>query len=152
MKAIQYLFMTSLATAILFACAAGETETLKKARAIQDELLADVHKLDSTVSEYANKLNGDISAAGMDSTLQTDSIKMKAYTVLKDKFNSITTMQSEMMDWKNNLKTLPTIEELAKGAENPFGDKAKDSDILTSLENAKKDFETLRSKVMDSMK
>ena len=152
MKTIKNLFFSLLATSFLIACAAGESETLKKARAIQDGMMNDVHKLDSTVSEYANRLNGDISAAGMDSTLQTDSTKMKGYAVLKDKFNAITTIQSEVMDWKNNLKTLPTIEELSQGAENPFGDSAKDNDILTSLENSKRDFEILKSRVMEVMK
>jgi hypothetical protein len=152
MKTIKNLFLALLAASFFIACAAGESETLKKARAVQDGLMDDVHKLDSAVSEYANRLNGDISAAGMDSTLQTDSTKMKNYSLLKDKFNSITTIQSEMMDWKSNLKTLPTIAELSQGAENPFGDNAKDNDILTSLESSKKDFETLKSRVMEVMK
>ena len=152
MKTFKNLFFSLLAASFLIACAAGESETLKKARTIQDGLMNDVHKLDSAVSDYANRLNGDISAAGMDSTLQTDSIKMKSYAVLKDKFNSITTIQSEMVDWKNNLKTLPTIAELSQGAENPFGESAKDNDILTSLENSKKDFEILKSRVLEVMK
>ena len=152
MKTIKYLFLSLFAVSLLIACAAGESETLKKARTIQVGLLADVHQLDSTVSEYANRLNGDISAAGMDSTLQSDSTKMKNYTLLKDKFNTITTLQSEMMDWKSNLKTLPTIEELSQGAESPFGENAKDHDILSSLENSKKDFETLKSRVTEALK
>ena len=152
MKTRRIYYLSFLIITFLAACATGESETLKKARIIQDELMSSVHSLDTMISEYSNKLNGDISAAGMDSTLQSDSLKMKNYALLKDKFNNITTIQSEMIDWKSNLKTLPTIEELANGAENPFGEGAKDQDILSALENSKREFDTLKTRIMDAMK
>jgi hypothetical protein len=152
MKATKQLFFFLLGTSLIFSCVSAESELLHQARTIQDETMASVHLLDSSMTVKISSLNEDRSALAMDTTLSTDSIKLKSFMILKDKIDNITNLQSELTNWKSNVKMLPTAKEIDGGAENPFGEKAKDQEILSQIKTAQEEFQNLKIKAEAAMK
>jgi len=93
------------------------------------------------------ELGNKISELSSDTTLATDSLKIATYVEVKSQYTSLENLRSQMSDWSANIKTLPTLEELASGAENPFGKDAKDQDILSGVKANQASFEELKSEI-----
>lgn len=152
MKSVFSFFAITLAAILFIACVSSESEMLKQARTIQDAMINDVEALDSSMTEKLSVWNEKRSEMAMDSTLSSDSIKMKEFMMAKDKIDQLSGLQSELTDWRANLKMLPTIKEMESGAENPFGEKAKDQEILGEIKKSKESFNSLKLKADASMK
>jgi hypothetical protein len=120
---------------------------LKQARTIQETMLTSKSNLDSLVDVKMNELSAKITEMSADSTLTADSLKVATYGSVKSQLSEIEMLKSKLADWMSNVKMLPTVEEIAKGAENPFGDGAKDQDILKSIQDNQKQFEELKSEI-----
>lgn len=152
MKSVKILFSIALFSVMLIACVSSESEMLKQARTIQDGILADAKILDSTMTAKLNVWNENRSAMAMDTTLSVDSVKMQEFMMAKEKIDLLSKLQSEMTDWRANLKLLPSLNEMAGGAENPFGEKAKDQEILAEIKKSKESFNSLKMKADAAMK
>ena len=149
----SHLFFSVIFSSLLFvACVSSESEMLKQARSIQSELLTQVDALDSTMTVRLTSMNDERGAMSADSTISTDSLKMQQFMMMKEKIDNLSNLQSELTDWKSNLKMLPSVEEMSKGAENPFGEKAKDQEILQAIKKSQEDFNTLKMKADAAMK
>lgn len=147
MKTSVKIFSFFFAVATLVACAGAESEQLKEARTIQEAMFKQKHNLDSTLNLKMIELGNKISELSNDTTLATDSLKIATYVEVKSQYTSLENLRSQMMDWSTNIKTLPTLEELAAGAENPFGKDAKDQDILSGVKANQATFEELKSEI-----
>lgn len=147
MKTTVKIFSFFFAVAALVACAGAESEQLKQARTIQETMLKSKANLDSLVDLKMNELSAKITELSADSTLSTDSLKTATYTSVKSQLSDIESLKSKLSDWMSNVKMLPTVEDIAKGAENPFGDDAKDQDILKSIQDNQKQFDELKSEI-----
>ncbi|MFN6379674.1 MAG: hypothetical protein ACK4WD_10380 [Flavobacteriales bacterium] len=147
MKTTIKIFSFFFAVAALVACAGAESEQLKQARTIQETMLKSKGNLDSLVDVKMNELSAKITELSADSTLATDSLKTATYTSIKSQLSDIESLKSKLSDWMSNVKMLPTVEEIAKGAENPFGDGAKDQDILKAIQDNQKQFDELKSEI-----
>jgi major membrane immunogen (membrane-anchored lipoprotein) len=145
MKA-KYLYAIALSS-LLTACATSDSETLKRARTIQDQTFKQYSTLDSTLSARLSALSAEMAAISTDSTFATDSTKIKAFDALKSKQMEVESLQQEFKSWKEQLILLPSTEEIANGAANPFGDKANDQQVLEALKKSQEDISTWRSKV-----
>lgn len=152
MKTRLHFFSFFIVAAMFAACVSSESELLKQARSIQDEMLTSVDGLDSTMTARLKTINEERSVMAMDSTMSTDSIKLQSFMILKDKIDNITNIQSEMVNWRSNLKLLPDAKEIAGGAENPFGEKAKDQEILSAIKKSQEEFNNFQIKAEAAMK
>ncbi len=152
MKTAFSIFAIAVIAVSFTACVSSESEMLKQARTIQDGMINDVEALDSNMTEKLSVWNAKRSEMAMDSTLSTDSIKMKDFMNAKDKIDHLSNLQSEVTDWRANLKLLPSIKEMESGAENPFGEKAKDQEILSEIKKSKEAFNSLKLKADAAMK
>jgi hypothetical protein len=147
MKTSVKIFSFFFAASTIIACAGAESEQLKEARTIQEGMMKQKHNLDSTLNLKMDELSAKISELSSDSTLATDSLKTALYVEVKTQYSSLENLRSKMSDWSLNIKTLPTLEELANGAENPFGKDAKDQDILSGIKANQGSFEELKSEI-----
>jgi hypothetical protein len=147
MKTSVKIFSFFFAVATMIACAGAESEQLKEARTIQEAMMKQKHNLDSTLNLKMDELSAKISELSSDTTLATDSLKTATYVEVKNQYTSLENWKSQMADWSSNIKTLPTLEELAGGAENPFGKDAKDQDILAGVKANQAAFEELKSEI-----
>jgi hypothetical protein len=152
MKTIKTFFAIAFSSLLYVACVSSESEMLKQARSIQDGIMTDAKILDSAMTAKLAIWNESRSAMAMDSTLSTDSVKMQAFMIAKEKIDYLSNLQSEMTDWKGNLKMLPTLKEMASGSENPFGENAKDQEILAEIKKSKESFNSLKLKADAAMK
>jgi hypothetical protein len=147
MKTTVKIFTFFFAVAALVACAGAESEQLKQARTIQETMMKSKSNLDSLIEVKRGELNAKITELSADSTLATDSLKMATYSGIKVQLNDIDALSNRLSDFVSNVKLLPSVEEIAKGAENPFGGDAKDQDILKSIQDSQKQFEELKSEI-----
>ncbi len=135
------------AVAAMIACASGESEALKQARQIQDNILKSRTALDSTIDATIASVNEQITTISADSAALADSTVRSNFEALQVKVSGLAVYKSQIADWAANMKMLPSVEELAKGTENPFGAEAKDEDILNSLKASEEEFNNLKSTV-----
>ena len=152
MKKIQFLFSIALVSTMLIACVTSESELLKQARSIQDEVVKSSVSLDSTMGAKLTVLNSERSEMAMDTTMSTDSIKIQSFMVLKNRIDNLAAIQSELQDWRSNMKMLPSAKDIDGGAENPFGEKAKDQEILGAIKKSQEEFNNLKMKADAAMK
>lgn len=152
MKSVLKFFSFVMTSSLIVACVSAESELLMQARTIQNELLTNVESLDSIMTDKLNVLNEARSEMAMDSTLSLDSLKMQAFLMSKEKIDNISNLQSELTDWSSNLKLLPSVEDMNKGGENPFGEKAKDQEILIEIKKSQEAFNNLKIKSDAAMK
>jgi hypothetical protein len=152
MKKIKITLISAISAMLLIACVSSESEMLNQARSIQDETLKSATSLDSVLEL---KLNGLIDARNVmsqDSTLSLDSLRMQSFMVLKGKIDNLESLQGELKNWRTELKLLPTLKEIESGADNPFGEKAKDQEILSEIKKAQESFNNLKMKADAAMK
>jgi hypothetical protein len=152
MKSSQLFFSVIFSSLFLVACVSAESEMLKQARTIQNDLLNNVSSLDSTMSARLVVLNEERGVMSADTTLSTDSLKMQQFMMMKEKIDNLDNLKSALTDWKSNMKLLPSVEEMGSGAENPFGEKAKDQEILQEIKKSQEDFNTIKMKAEAAMK
>jgi hypothetical protein len=77
---------------------------------------------------------------------------MQSFSVLKGKIENLETLQGEIKSWKAEMKLLPTVKEIESGTKNPFGEKAKDQEILSEIKKTQEAFNTLKMKADAAMK
>ena len=147
MKTSVKIFSFFFSVAVLVACSSAESEQLKQARTIQETMIKSKGNLDSLVDLKMNELSAKVTEMSADSTLAADSLKAATYSSVKSQLSDIEMLKSKLTDWMSGVKMLPSVEEIAKGAENPFGDGAKDQDILKSIQDNQKQFEELKSEI-----
>jgi len=147
MKTSVKIFSFFFTVAVLVACSSAESEQLKQARTIQETMIKSKSNLDSLVDLKMNELSAKVTEMSADSTLATDSLKAATYSSVKTQLSDIEMLKSKLTDWMSSVKMLPSLEDIAKGAENPFGDGAKDQDILKSIQDNQKQFEELKSEI-----
>ena len=141
MKTTLKIFTFFLAVATLIACAGEESEQLRQARTIQEAMSKSSQILDSSITVKLNELSTELT------TMSADSLKMAQYKEVKTWYSSIEMLKSELSDWTNTMKKLPSTEEIANGAENPFGADMKDEDILKAVQADQTKFEDLKSRI-----
>jgi hypothetical protein len=147
MKTTLKIFTFFLAGATLIACAGEESEQLRQARTIQEAMSKSSQILDSSITVKLNELSTELTTMSADSLLSADSLKMAQYKEVKTWYSSIEMLKSELSDWTNTMKKLPSTEEIANGAENPFGADMKDEDILKAVQADQTKFEDLKSRI-----
>ncbi len=147
MKTTFKIFTFFFAVATLIACAGEESEQLRQARTIQEAMSKSSQILDSSITVKLNELSTELTTLSTDSLLATDSLKMAQYKEVKTWYSSIEMLKSELADWNNTMKKLPSTEEIAGGAENPFGADMKDEDILKAVQADQTKFEDLKSRI-----
>lgn len=144
------LYVTYAVSLLLIcACAAGETETLKQARAIQNEILSSIVQLDSSFASYTNQLNGEISALSADTMLQEDTLLLKTYNTSKTNLDNAYLAHAEIENWKSTMKLLPSMEEIAQGDANPFGEGKTDEEALIGMKKQNEDLAALTKKLSE---
>lgn len=151
MRTTVKVFSFFFAIATIVACSSGESELLKQARTIQDGIMKSKSDLDSTIDVTITAYNEKLATMSADSVLMNDSIGMVNFTMTQDKVSMLGEYKSKLADWAEGMKMLPTSEEIAKGAENPFGKDAKDQDILNSIKTSQEEFNALKSDIETAM-
>lgn len=146
MKSSQY-FIFAVFFAGMVACSTSDSPVLKQARTMQESLMKDCQGLDSIISSKITVLEGTLIDMSQDTTLNADTLKMTSYKELKEQYNGLLDAKTRIDNWKIEMKLLPTPEEIAKGAENPFGKDASDEDVLNAMKSSNASFLTLKSEV-----
>jgi hypothetical protein len=146
MKSSQY-FIFAVLFAGMVACSTSDSPVLKQARTMQESLMKDCQGLDSIISSKITVLEGALTDMSQDTTLNADTLKMASYKELKEQYNGLLDAKTRIDNWKIEMKLLPTPEEIAKGAENPFGKEASDEDVLNAMKSSNASFLTLKSEV-----
>ncbi len=141
------LFSFLLCAALLAACATGESNLLSRAREIQNNLLSSYSSVDSSMKLSLTAINSQIEEFVSDSTMSLDTIKVKAFATVNEKHESLMAVQKELQTWRQELKLLPSTEDIQHGAKNPFGDEAKDQDILNMLKKSQDDLKAIQTKI-----
>jgi len=146
-------FITTAILAIgLASCSTGDSPLLQQARSMQESMMRNCQSLDSTVSIKITELEAKLIEMSQDTTLNGDSIKLGSYVAIKEKYNSLLDYKTKIDNWRLGVKLIPTAEEIANGAENPFGKDAKDEDVLTQIKSANTDYLTMQSDIASMMK
>lgn len=147
MRTTTKIFTVFFSVAILVACSGSESEMLKQARTIQEAMMKSKSGLDSMLTERLNAYSEEVTTLSQDAELATDSLKIANYDKIKTAYSDLEMLKSELNDWTNNVKLLPSAEEIAGGAENPFGGDMKDEDILKEIKASQEKFEDLKSRI-----
>lgn len=147
MKKNIQIFAFFFSVAVFVACAGAESEQLKQARTIQETILKSTSNLDSLISLKLTELGDKITTLSSDSSLAVDSLKMAEYSSVKNNYSEVEGLKSKLADWVNSMKLLPGVQEIEKGAENPFGEGTADADILKSVQESQTQFEELKSEI-----
>jgi TolA-binding protein len=151
MKTASKVFAFFLSAALLVACASAESEVLKQARTIQDGIMKQKDNLDSTLNATITELNGKITTMSNDSLAMQDSTNITLFGEMQMKVSRLTELKSKLNDWASGTKLLPSVEDLAKGVENPFGENANDQDILKGIQESQSSFSDLKSQIESEM-
>lgn len=147
MRTTTKIFTVFFSVAILVACSGSESEMLKQARTIQEAMMKSKSGLDLMLTERLNAYSEEVTTLSQDAELATDSLKIANYDKIKTAYSDLEMLKSELNDWTNNVKLLPSAEEIAGGAENPFGGDMKDEDILKEIKASQEKFEDLKSRI-----
>jgi hypothetical protein len=151
MKTAVNVFAFFFSAAMLVACASAESEVLKQARTIQDGIMKQKNNLDSTVDMTIKELNGKITVMSGDSLAMQDSTNIALFSEMQTKVSRLSELKSKLNDWASSTKMLPTVEDLAKGVDNPFGEEANDQDILKGIQDSQSSFSDLKSEIESEM-
>jgi len=132
---MKYNYLSILIiTIILASCVSAESETLKKARSRQAEMLKAAQIIDSLISMNTRNIDGELASMSQDTTLSADTTKLAAYMEMRERSNFYAELQNALSDWRIQTKLLPE-----NGIDaNAFPDGTTDADVLTSIENADK--------------
>ncbi|MEZ4799414.1 MAG: hypothetical protein R2809_06495 [Flavobacteriales bacterium] len=147
MKTTTKIFGVLFSVAMLVACSGSESEMLKQARTIQEAMMKSKSELDSSLAARLNAYSEEVTLLSQDAELATDSVKMANYDEIKSAYSDLEMLKAELNDWTMNVKMLPSAEEIAGGAENPFGGDMKDEDILKEIKASQEKFEDLKSRI-----
>lgn len=147
MKNTLKFFALVMVAAIFSACAGAESEQLKQARTIQEAMMKSKNTLDSLLTLKLNEYSVEVTTLSQDPLLATDSLKIANYDMIKSSYSDLEMLSAELRAWAGDMKMLPSAEEIANGAENPFGGDMKDEDILKEIKESQTSFEDLKSRI-----
>jgi hypothetical protein len=145
-------FLFAIVTAALAACSTGDSPILKQARTMQEGMMKNCQTLDSTIGIQISELEANLIEMSQDTTLNSDTAKKNSYIVIKEKYNRLLDYKTKIDNFRSSVKLLPTPEQIAQGADNPFGQDAKDEDVLTSIRSAGATFSTLQADIQSEIK
>ena len=151
MKPFRFLF-SSFFLAFVASCTTSDSTVLKEARSMQQSMMQECQGLDSLVSSKITSIEGTLTEMTEDTTLNADTAKMATYISLKEKYNALLDAKTRIDNWRVDMKLLPTPEEIAKGAENPFGKEASDEDVLRTMKSSNASLLTLKSELDELIK
>ena len=151
MKTSVKVFSFFFAAAMMIACAQAESEVVKQARTIQEGIMKSKTQLDSTIDVSIKEINGRITTMSSDSIAMQDSTNIVLFGEMQTKVARLAELKSKLTDWSSSMKMLPSAEEVAKGAENPFGKEATDQDILKGVQASQTEFNDLKSEIESEM-
>jgi len=126
------IFTIVIVTILLTACVSAESETLKKARAQQIEMLKAAQIIDSLLSLNTANIDGKLAEMSQDTTLSSDSTKLSIYMEMRERSNFYSELQNELSDWRLQTHLLP--EKGIDAAAFPEG--TSDADVLASIQQA----------------
>ncbi|MFM7104569.1 MAG: hypothetical protein ACKOW8_03540 [Flavobacteriales bacterium] len=126
------IFTIVIVTILLTACVSAESETLKKARAQQAEMLKAAQIIDSLLSLNTANIDGKLAEMSQDTTLSSDSTKLSIYMEMRERSNFYSELQNELSDWRLQTHLLP--ENGIDAAAFPEG--TSDADVLASIQQA----------------
>ena len=126
------IFSIVIVTILLTACVSAESETLKKARAQQIEMLKAAQIIDSLLSLNTANIDGKLAEMSQDTTLSSDSTKLSIYMEMRERSNFYSELQNELSDWRLQTHLLP--ENGIDAAAFPEG--TSDADVLASIQQA----------------
>lgn len=152
MKTYSKIAVFLFSLVCLSACVSSESEMLRQARSIQEGVLKNAVSLDSTMTAKLDVWKASSAEMAQDTTMSTDSLKLQSFMVVKDKIDNLTNLQSELAKWKSELKLLPSVKEMEGGGKNPFGEKAKDQEILIEIKKSGEALNSLKIKAETAMK
>lgn len=152
MKTYSKIVVFLFSLVCLSACVSSESEMLKQARSIQEGVLKNALSLDSTMTTKLDVWKASSAEMAQDTTMSTDSLKLQSFMVVKDKIDNLSNLQSELAKWKSELKLLPSVQEMVGGGKNPFGEKAKDQEILIEIKKSGEALNSLKIKAETAMK
>jgi hypothetical protein len=121
-------------TIMLTACVSAESETLKKARTRQAEMLKAAQIIDSLIGLNSKNIDVELAEMSQDTSLSADSTKLAVYMGMRERSNFYSELQNALSDWRLQTKLLPE-----NGIDaTVFPEGTTDADVLTSMENADK--------------
>jgi uncharacterized protein YlxW (UPF0749 family) len=147
MKKYFHIISIAMIAAVFSACVAAESEVLKEARTIQQGTFTQKQKLDSTLTARIEDYTKNVTQLSSDSVLMKDSTIIEKYNYYRSGIESLSALKSKLDDWSNNTKKLPSVEEIRKGVENPFGKDAKDEDIMKAVKKSQEELQVLQSEI-----
>ncbi len=149
---ISKRYLAILASSLLFtACATSDSETLRIARSLQDATLRQGQSIDSTLQAKLSDIQSEINLLKNDTLLALDTLKQQAMEAILQKQSSIQELRNEISQWQNQLPKLPSTEEIAAGAANPFAEDGKDQDALKAIKKAQEEMSAWQSKVNEAI-
>jgi hypothetical protein len=127
-------------TILLTACVSAESETLKKARAHQVDMLKAAQIIDSLIQINHSNIDLQLSEMSQDTTLSSDSTKLASYMQLRESSSFFADLQNQLADWRLKTKLLPDhgIEASA------FPEGTTDAEVLSSIESAEKSLNEIK--------
>lgn len=129
----RFLAATVITASLAIGCVSSESETLRKTREIQSSVVKDAGAFDSLLLADIQAMNLKREEMSQDTLMATDSLKQVAYRNHKIKIIELEGLQAEVNAWRNSLVLLPSKEEMAKGAKNPFGQSLSDLEVQSKI-------------------
>ncbi len=159
MKTSVKFFAFFFVVALLAACTGGESETFAKIRTMQADQVKSLNEMTATLDGKITTIKSKIeSMANMDSTMKASMDSVALGTVHTDVaaaneiYTKLTALSSELETLKGDVtsKMIPSVEEMAKGAENPFKG-MKDEELLTTFKGYQEKIEAMKSQVFTEL-
>lgn len=147
MKTTLKTFAFLFAIALFVACAAGESEILKQARTIQEGMVKQKNQLDSLLQQNVDGINSKLAALSNDTLAMKDSANIASFNEMRTKVEELNAYRTQLDNWMSGAKMLPSLEDIKKGIENPFGKESKDEDILNSIKKSQSELSDLKSEI-----
>ncbi len=144
----NYIFMGTFLIGLI-ACISSESPTLAECRKIQTNNDRRIAVLDSALQQQLEPLRVNRDAISTDTLLATDSLLREQYGKLKTYANNLEFAQSELREWRSHLVVLPSIEEISKGIENPFGAETGDQGVLNALQSYSDSLSYIEQKITE---
>jgi outer membrane murein-binding lipoprotein Lpp len=151
MKTTLKIFSFFFAIALFVACAAGESEILKQARTIQEGMVKQKNQLDSTLKSSVEGINSKLSILSNDTVAMKDSANIASFNEMRTRVEELNAYRTQLDNWMAGAKLLPSLEDIKKGIENPFGKDAKDEDILNSIKKSQSELSDMKSEIETAM-
>jgi hypothetical protein len=159
MKTSVKFFAFFFVVALLAACAGGESETFAKIRTMQGDQVKALEEMTTTLDGKITAIKSKIETmANMDSAMKASMDSVALATMQTDvaaaneSYTKLTSLSSELETLKGDVtaKMIPSVEEMAKGAENPFQG-VKDEELLSTFKGFQDKIEAMKSQVASEL-